>query len=153
MKHLLAITERGQLVLASPNTNSYTEVARFLAIPNYSGGANKCWNALAVCDGKIYVRSTAYAAAFDFSVPDLKLDPPKSESLNKFQLTIRTIDGTAVNSNRLTGMEVSASTNLSLPLSQWSRLTNELTLTNGTVRVNSVDAGPLRQFFIVSEPK
>src|SRR5207249_3373082 len=103
--HLLAITERGQLVLAKPETNAYTEVARFLAITNYSGGGNKCWNALAVCDGKVYVRSTAYAAAFDLSVPDLKLDPPKPESINKFQLTIRTIDGTPVNSNRLTGME------------------------------------------------
>jgi len=151
--HLLAITERGQLVLARPNTNAYTEVARFQAIPNYNSGRNKCWNALAVSDGKVYIRSTAYATAFDFSVPNLKLDPPKSESTNKFQLTIRTIDGTPVNSNRIAAMELRASTNIALSPSLWSKLTNVLTLTNGVVRVTNVDAGAPRRFFIVSEPE
>ncbi|PYI82748.1 MAG: alcohol dehydrogenase, partial [Verrucomicrobia bacterium] len=43
--HLLVITERGDLVLAEPNTNAYTEVTRFLAMPDFHTDTNKCWNA------------------------------------------------------------------------------------------------------------
>jgi outer membrane protein assembly factor BamB len=57
--HLLVITERGDLVLARPNTNAYTEVTRFLAMPYFHTDTNKCWNAPAVSDGKVYVRSTS----------------------------------------------------------------------------------------------
>ena len=108
----------------------------------------------AVADGRVYVRSTFFGACFDLSVPDLKLDPPQPVPPNKFQLTIRTANGTPVNSNRLAAMEVRASTNLALAPSTWSPLTNSLLLTNGLVRINNVDAGPTtRRFFIVSEPK
>ena len=41
---LLSITEKGQLVLSQPKTNAYTEIARCLAIPNYSDFTNNCWN-------------------------------------------------------------------------------------------------------------
>jgi outer membrane protein assembly factor BamB len=68
--HLLIITERGDLVLANPNPNAYTEMGRFLAIPGYNGDNNKCWTAPAVADGRVYVRSTAWGACFDLSVPD-----------------------------------------------------------------------------------
>jgi len=151
--HLLVITERGDLVLANLNTNAYTEVARFLAMPDYYDATNKCWNAPAVCDGKVYVRSTSYAAAFDLSLPALELDPPQPVPPDKLQLTIRTTDGTPVSSNRLPGMGVRASTNLALSFEQWTKLTNALTLTNGIVRVTNVDAAPLPRFFNVSEPK
>jgi hypothetical protein len=151
--HLLTITERGDLVLAKPDTDAYTEVGRFTAIPNFDHLTNRCWNVAAVCDGHVYVRSTALGACFDLSIPDLKLDPPQPVPTNTFQLTIRTINGTSVDSNRLTGMEVRASTNLGLSPSQWVPLTNALTLTDGVVRVDGVDAGPPQQFFIVSEPK
>ena len=151
--HLLAITERGQLVVAMPNTNAYTEVARFLAIPAYDGGANKCWNSLAVSDGKVYVRSTAYAAAFDFSVPDLKLDSPHLDPANQFQLTIRTVNGTPFNSNRLAGLAVRSTTNLALLPSLWPALTNTLVISNNVVRLGGVDANSPTQFFIIDEPK
>ena len=71
---------------------------------------------------------------------------------NKFQLTIRTIDGTPVNSNRIAAMELRASTNVALSPSLWSKSTNDLTLTNGVVRVTNVDAGAPYLFFIVNEP-
>ena len=88
------------------------------------------------------------------SIPALKLDPPQSIAPNKFQLTVRTADGTAIDSNRLMTMELRASTNLMLSPSFWSRLTNNLELNNGVVRINSVDAGVAgRRFFIVSEPR
>lgn len=151
--HLVSLTERGFLVLAELNTNAYTEVARFRAVTNYHSDTNKCWNAPAVCDGKVYVRSTAYAAAFDLAMPDLTLDAPQFSFAHNLQLTVRTVDGTPVSSNRLPAIELKASSDPTLPLALWTKLTNSLILTNGIVSVTNVDASPPRRFYIVSEPK
>ncbi len=152
--HLLTITERGQLVLSKPNTNAYTEVGRFQAIPNYSDPTNKCWNCPAVSDGRVYVRSTSYAAAFDFSMPSLKLDTPQLVSANKLQLTLRTVNGAPLDSNRLAGVGILATTNLAQSLSQWSLLTNNVLLTNGAGRIDNVNSQPQPQeFFILTEPE
>lgn len=157
--NLLISTERGELVLAEANTNAYVELGRFQAIPNYDGFRNKCWNALSLSDGQVYVRSSAYAARIDLSLPDtpdlpeLKLDTPQLTDASKLSLTIRTVTGTPVDSNRLTSMEVLASTNAALPTALWPKLTNALTLTNGFVQVTNVDAASPAKFFIVTEPK
>lgn len=157
--NLLISTERGELVLAEANTNAYVELGRFQAIPNYDGFRNKCWNALALSDGQVYVRSTAYAARIDLSVPgvsdapELKLDTPQFTDASKLSLTIRTVTGTPVESNRLTSMELRASTNAALPTALWPKLTNALVFTNGLVQVTNVDATSPAQFFIVTEPK
>lgn len=151
--HLLAITERGELVVSELNTNAYVEVARFLAIPGYQDDANKCWNSLAIADGKVYVRSTAYAAAFDLSLPALKFDSPFIVPTNKLQLTIRTVDGTPINSNRLGGLSVRATTNLFLAPSLWPALTNDLIFSNDVLRVEGVEAGSPAKFFIIDEVK
>src|SRR5262249_51209847 len=131
-------------------TNAYTEMARFTAIPNYNGNVNKCWNTPAVCDGRVYVRSTAYVACYDFSVPDLKLDLPQSITADQLRLVVRTVDGTPLNSNRLAGLEVRAATDLSQPVTQWMKLPNSLVLTDGVVHIDHVTAAP-RQYFIASE--
>lgn len=151
--NLLILTEQGSLVLAAASTNAYTEFARFQAIPGYNGGANKCWNALALSEGQLYIRSTAYAARFDLSQPDLKLDAPVLAAANKLDLAIRTVTGAPLNSNRLAGLELRAATNMAVSPSLWPKLTNALVLTNGVVRVTNVDASPPGRFFIVSEPK
>jgi hypothetical protein len=101
----------------------------------------------------VYVRSTAYAAAFDLAMPDLKLDSPQFAFSNHLQLTVRTADGTPVNSNRLANMEVKTIGDPTLPAALWSKLTNSLILTNGIVSVTNVDASAARRFFIVSEPE
>jgi hypothetical protein len=155
---LLVLTEKGDLALVAPNPTAYTELGRCLAIPGYSNGdVNKCWTAPAVADGRVYVRSTSFGACFDFSLPDpkppLTLDPPWPSPGNRFELTVRTANGTPMDSNRLAGMEVRASTNLALSASAWPKLTNNLLLTNGVVRVLNVDGGPSRQYFIVREPQ
>jgi outer membrane protein assembly factor BamB len=152
--HLVSITERGQLVLSQPNTNAYTEVGRFLAIPNYSDPTNKCWNSPAVADGRVYIRSTSYAACFDLSVPGLKLDLPQPIAADKLQLTVRTVNGTPLDSNRLAVLELRASADFTQSVTQWTRLTNSLVLSNGVVRIDNVDsATEPRRYFILSEPK
>ena len=150
--NLLVITERGDLVLAEANTNAYVELARFTAIPGFNGLTNKCWNALALSDGQLYVRSTAYAARFDLSVPELRLDPPQLAA-GKLALTIRTTMGTPVDASRLSGMKVRASTNAALAPDLWTPITNLLALANGVVSVTNVEAPAPRRFFIVSETK
>jgi len=153
-QQLLILTETGFLVLAQADPNAYTELGRFLAIPNYYGDSNKCWNAPAVADGRVYIRSTSFGACFDLSGPALKLAPPQTISPNKIQLTVRTATGTALDPSRVAAMELRASTNLAFSPSVWAKLTNDLVLTNGIVHVNDVDAGFSRsRFFIVSESK
>jgi outer membrane protein assembly factor BamB len=149
-KHIVTLTERGHLVLVKPDTNAYTELGRFLAIPNWNT-SNRCWNIPAMCDGRIYVRGTAQAACFDLAMPDLKMDPPEPQPNGTLQLTVRTTNGAPVHSSRLAGMEVRVGTNLALPLAQWPKLTNDLVLTNGVVRVENVEGGS-RRYFIASEP-
>ncbi len=151
--NLVVITEMGDLVLVKPDPNVYTELGRFQAIPGYNQDTNKCWNSPAIADGRVYVRSTSFLACYDLSVPNLKLDPPQLAAANKFQLTARTSNGSAIDSNRFARIEFHTSTNPALPLTQWTRLTNGIVLTNGTVRATNVDArGFNRRFFIVSEP-
>jgi outer membrane protein assembly factor BamB len=83
--------------------------------------------------------------------PCLTLDPPQPAPGNLFELTVRTVNGTPLDSNRLAGMEVRASINLALALSAWPKLTNTLLLTNGVGRVLDVEGSPPRQYFIVRE--
>jgi outer membrane protein assembly factor BamB len=152
--HLLITTEQGELVLAAADPSAYVELARCLAIPNYSDFTNKCWNNLAAADGRIYVRSTAYAAAFDFSVPDLLLEAPRAAGAGQLQLTIRTATGAPLDSNRLAGLSIRASPDFAQAFSQWTPLTNPLVLADGIVHINNVDSAALpRRFFIVSEPR
>ena len=152
--HLVSLTERGDLVLAKPATNAYTELARFRAIPNYHDFTNKCWNGPAVCDGQLFVRSTAFVALFDLSVPALKLDALTFGEPGTLNLSIRTMNGAPVASNRLTNIEVRATSDLGLAFTQWNRLTNSLVLTGGVARMQNISTGTETQrFFTVSEPK
>jgi len=150
---LVALTEKGQLVLVAPNTNAYTELGRFQAIANWNTSTNKCWNVPAVSDGRIYVRSTAFAACFDLSFPYLRLDAAAAAAAEQLQLTIRTVSGAPIDSNRLAGIEVRGTTNLTQPPGAWVRLTNSVTSSNGVVRIDNVAPAQPQQFFIVNEPE
>ena len=141
-------------MLVKPNTNAYTEVARFQAIPNFNLNTNRCWNAPAVSAGQVYVRSTSSAAAFDFSIPALKLDPPQFVAADRLRLTFHTANGAPLDSNRLAALTIRVSTDPLQSLAQWSLLTNGLVLSNGTVQIDNVNAATQpRKFFIVNESK
>jgi outer membrane protein assembly factor BamB len=150
--HVLSLTEKGQLVLVKPDTNAYIEVARCLAIPNWNDTTNKCWNSPAVSDGRVLARSTYGVACFDFSIPALRLDPLQRSGPDQFQLSLRTVNGTPIDSNRLAGLEVHASSDLTQSLSDWVRLTNTLALSNGVAILDRLDALAPTRYFIVNEP-
>ncbi|MCI0745440.1 MAG: PQQ-like beta-propeller repeat protein [Verrucomicrobia subdivision 3 bacterium] len=150
---LVSLTERGELVLVKADTNAYVELGRFQAILDYQPDSNKCWNGPAVSDGKIFVRSSSYVAGFDLSAPALTLEPPEFVSADTLALTVAAANGAPLTSNRVAGMEVLTGTNLMESLSQWVKLTNDLILTNGRVRVDNIDASEHpRRYFIVREP-
>ena len=150
---LVSLTERGELVLVKPDTNSYVELGRFRAIPSYFPDSNKCWNGPAVSDGKIFARSSAFVAAFDLSAPGLRFEPPQFAGQDRLALTVTDASGAPLTSNRVAAMEVLAGTNLAQSLSEWVRLTNGLALTNGRVRIDNVNSsGRPGRYFIVKEP-
>ena len=96
--------------------------------------------------------------AISLSAALLALSPPiravDKQTVGTLQLTIRTGNGTPLDSNRLAGMEVLTTTSIERALPQWFRLTNSLVLTDGVVRIDNVDAATQPQrFFIVSEPE
>jgi outer membrane protein assembly factor BamB len=150
---IVSLTERGQLVQVAANPDVYTELARFTAIPNWDGNSNKCWNVPAVADGRFYVRSTSYAACFDLGIPPLKMDPPQNTGPGQFRLTVRAADGSALAPERVAGLEVRASTDLSQDLADWMKLPNLLELSDGVVRVDLDPVDSPQRYFIVREPK
>jgi outer membrane protein assembly factor BamB len=60
-KYLLALADDGQLVVVEAVPEAYKEVARFKAL------AGKCWSTPALCNGRLYVRSTKEGACFDLA--------------------------------------------------------------------------------------
>ena len=56
---LVALSDRGEVVLIDPQPTAYQELSRFKAI----GG--KCWNHPTLGGGRLFVRSTQEGACFD----------------------------------------------------------------------------------------
>ena len=116
--NLLVLTEKGQLVLVQPNPNAYVELARYQAFQFSAAAPGKCWNSPAFSNGRIYARSTRGGICLDVSVPTrppLKLLSPQFLNSTQLQLVVGTADGTPIDSNRLSSIEVRATNNPALP--------------------------------------
>ena len=155
--NLLVLTEKGQLVLVQPNPGAYVELARYQAFQFSAAAPGKCWNCPAFSNGRIYARSTRGGISLDVSVPTrppLKLLSPQFLSSTQLQLVVGTADGTPIDSNRLSRIEVRATNTLGVSPSVWPKLTNPLVLmTNGLARLtNTIPDGQSRQVFITVEP-
>jgi outer membrane protein assembly factor BamB len=148
--NLVILTEDGQLVLAQPNPNAYTELARYQAFHFDDNSPGKCWNSPAFSNGRIYARSTSGSICLDVSVPPaLKMLTPRFLNSTQLQLTVSTVDGTPIASNRLPKIEVHATNALGSSPFAWTRLTNPIVLgTNGQARLtNTIAPGQTRQFY------
>lgn len=151
-RYLLVLAEQGDLVLVEPNPAAYVEIARFHAFLNYNADNNKCWNVPAVCDGRIYARSTAEALCLDVAVPALTLLTPQVLLGNRLQLRIATDSGTPLDASRLAGIRVHWSTDLGVPLENWPQLTNSPTLVNGQATLD-VPLADSPAFYMATESK
>lgn len=125
---LLAMTAPGDLVRVEATPTAYRELQRFRAV-----NSGVVWNAPAVSDGRLYVRSTKELAVYDVSLP-----PPPPLALSGafaapgvFRLRIANADGTPVDPSRQSRIEVLATDNLALPVAGWQPLDAVLTWLDG----------------------
>ena len=151
------LTETGQLVLVQPTPSAYIELARYHAFQFSAAAPGKCWNSPAFSDGRIYARSTQGGIALNVSVPTpppLKLLTPQFLSSTQIQLAVTTADGTPIDSNRLSKIEVRATNSLGVSPLLWPRLTNPLALTTNGVALltNTIQNDQPSQVFITLEP-
>jgi hypothetical protein len=65
----------------------------------------------------------------------LKLEPLRPAAGGGLDLTVTAANGTPLTMERFSGIAVMATTNLGVPVAQWTKLTNVLVLTNGSGRV------------------
>lgn len=140
---LMVLTDDGDLVLVKPDPTAYTEITRFSAV------TGKCWNVPAVSNGRIYVRSTTQAAAYDVSLaatpPRLRLYPGFAADGTGFFLLIGNDDGAPLDPVRAATIDVLSATDLA---AGWTRLTNSLMLTNGQLRLaDPQGAGTPQRFY------
>ncbi len=129
---IMALSEDGQLVLVDPNPEAYTEIARLQAV------TGKCWNAPAVSDGRIYVRSTTEAVALDVFVkppPRLKLWPNLS-SAGLFELAIEAEDGSAIDQSRGSTIRLFSTDDPALNAANWQAVVEAPTLQGGKLKLS-----------------
>jgi outer membrane protein assembly factor BamB len=155
--NLLVLTEKGQVVLVQPTPSAYQELIRYQAFQFSAAAPGKCWNSPAFSNGRIYARSTEGAISLDVSVPvrpALKLLSPQFLNSTQMQLTLSTVNGTPIDSNRLSNIEVRATNTLGASPAVWPKLTNPLVLTtNGlALLTNTIPGGQSNQVFITVEP-
>jgi len=141
--HLLILTDTGELVLVEANPAAYTELARFQAL------TGDCYNHPAIYNGRVYARSTKEAVCFDVAVKPLKLRPPSRQADGSFQLLVTDAAGNGLPPQRLSQVEILATSDLGLPLTNWVKLTNTTVLTNGMLQLNDPEGAQLRQRFFM----
>jgi hypothetical protein len=155
--NLLVVTEYGHLVLARADPSAYTELARYRAFQFTTTARGKCWNSAAVSDGRIYLRSTRGGLSVNVAspeLPQLRMLPLQWVGPAQLQVAVGTVDGSAIDSNRLAGIQLRATNSMAPPVSSWPVVTNALRLSpDGVARAtNAVPAGVGRQFYMTSEP-
>jgi outer membrane protein assembly factor BamB len=133
---LIVLTEFGELVLVQPNPAAYTELGRFKALDRY------CWNSPSLANGRLYARST-------FALPELvaldvalSVAPAPLPLLNlgaelvegsRLKLIVRVADGSRLAEADAARLELISSTDLDLPLVDWTVAPQAFTLIDGTI--------------------
>jgi hypothetical protein len=137
------------------------EIASYRALDgsqsSISGLGVRCWNAPAISNGRIYVRSTTEAVCLDVAtavVAPLRMQPALTGGSGGFRLLIGNEDGLPLASNRVANIDIFASTNLTVGLTDWIKLTNSTTLTNGQLRLDDPQSTsrPQRYFRVEERP-
>lgn len=146
---LLAVTDRGEVVLADASPEAYRERARFRAIQN-----GVVWNAPAISNGRLFVRGTREIAAFDVALPPpapLRLTAVKDPA-GELRLEVRGQDQGPVEADRADRLALETSPDLGQPPANWTVLDIEWLWDQGTLSTTvSVEATADRQYFRLRE--
>ena len=148
---LLVLGDDGELVLAEPSTNAYTELA---AIQPLNG---KCWNNLAISGGRIYIRSTLEAVALDVS---LAQPPPLPLTLGltrapagSMQVTLGASDAALITPQRQPAISVYSTRGLPAAGAAWTKESRPVILSNGRLlfEIPASEAAAGQKFFRAEE--
>jgi outer membrane protein assembly factor BamB len=142
--NLLVTDARGGVILVLPYSRTYVELARFQAV------SGKCWNSAALCNSRLYARSTTEAVCLKLSAepaPALVLSIGQPAS-GLMRLTLSSIDGSAIDAARLSGISVRSSDSIVQDVATWPPVTNAMRLTNGSIQVDLTPGG--RQCFYLT---
>ena len=130
---LIVLTEGGELVLVQPNPDAYTEIARKKILNLWS------WNHVALSNGRIYARNSSLNSeivALEVSsgvapLPPLALTAAHGNQTGTIQISIRAMDGTALDTSHSLRMELVTATEITA--SQWLVWDQSLTANNGSL--------------------
>jgi hypothetical protein len=146
----MVLTEAGQIILVELDPEKYSEIDRFNAV------SGLCWNVPAFADGRLYVRSTRQAAAYELGATlppsgPLKLSARFSMLNQTFTLNIAAEDGAPLHESRIENVQVFTTTNLQTQPASWQRLETPLSLTNGLFQVEDPSSPSLNRFYRTEE--
>lgn len=145
---ILMLTEDGNLVLVQPDSSAYREIVRFKAV------SGKCWNIPALSNGRIYVRSTTEAAAYDVAPAqprNLKLQPAVTSD-GAFLVTLLSDDGTAVDPILAPEIDVFAADELTAGPITWTKVSSTLLTNSPGLRLQDPDLRTVpHRFFRVEQ--
>ena len=145
---LLALAQKGELTLIDPNPAAYRELGRFQAVKGL------CWNAPAIANGRLYIRSSSQIACFDVApktAPNLRLRPDRPLAGGPFRLGIGADSGVPLDSNRWSRIQVFAASNLNSGTNGWRPLTNAPVFSHGELWFDDAESLILPQRFYRTE--
>jgi outer membrane protein assembly factor BamB len=136
---ILILMQNGCLVLIEPSPKSYKELACFTAL---NAG---CINHPIVFNGRVYARNTLEGVCLDIANKTsraIMLGSPQRNADGSLEFPLNDEIGNCLPTGRIAKIDVVASTNLNLPLTDWQTISNSTLLTNGMLRWPNSNHGP-----------
>jgi hypothetical protein len=143
---ILLLNYDGTLVLVQCNPKAYTELARAKVL------TGTIYNHPAICDGRVYARSTYEAVCLDLAekiTAPVKLALPSRQPKDYFELLVGDALGNGLSTQRIPQIDLLATTNLNLPVANWIKLTNAVVTTNGILQLDDSNSTRLPQRFFL----
>jgi hypothetical protein len=149
--NILTLTDTGELILSSPDPQSYTEIATFRPL------TGKCWNSAGINNGRIFVRSSLEAVCVDVSLPappPLEMQSELAEDGALFRVRVANRDGSAIQAERITRIGIYSHDDLSVPAAGWTPVAGAPVLIDGKLEyAEPVETGkPIRVYRVEEQP-
>jgi uncharacterized repeat protein (TIGR03803 family) len=141
----------GTLFALNTNGNSFSVLHSFSANPSYTN-SDGVWPSGLMAAGTTLYGTAEYggatgsgtvfslALAVTNSMPPPLLVPIGYSPTNGFQFLITNADGTPITASQQARVQVYATTNLAMALTNWTVLTNPTVLTNGVLEIKDQDS-------------
>lgn len=154
---LLAINGYRSFFLADANPTNFTPRTSLFTISNTF--QEYCLNHPVLSGGRLYIHSNGEGVCIDIAEPSLlkwQLQTPSWLPDRTFEIIASTVPPASMNPNnpnQAPQIDLMATTNLKMPLTRWTVLTNSIPQTNGTVRFIDPDAAIFPQRFYLGRQR